>query len=42
MYADAMGDDDDSHKVTPGVRELLLILVILAVGYFWLVPKLFH
>jgi hypothetical protein len=34
--------DDDGQKFTPGARELLLILVILAVGYFWLFPRYFH
>jgi hypothetical protein len=33
---------DDEPKFTPGARELLLIMVILVVGYFWLGPKLFH
>ncbi len=33
---------DDGPKFTPGAREVFIILVVLAVGYFWLVPHLFR
>ena len=37
-----MVDNDDSHKVHPGVREILVLIVVLAVGYFWFYPKFFR
>jgi hypothetical protein len=33
--------DDDGLKFTPGPRELLILLVVLAVAYIWVLPRFF-